>query len=131
MIHGLPLIPIILYVSPSEEMENVQQNEAFSVNEQPQTIEQPSETQNAQSVSEKGFEKLNKEESKYILSSNKFYTENENYTNEDIIEYYNELRDENKFYKLLKLAMRENYFKIFQDEALLNELRKYIRNGVS
>ena len=32
--------------------QGVQQNEAFSVNEQPQTIEQPSETQNAPLVSE-------------------------------------------------------------------------------
>lgn len=39
-------------VSPSEEAENVQQNEAFSVNEQPQTIEQPSETQTTPLVSE-------------------------------------------------------------------------------
>ena len=39
-------------VSPSAEMGKVQQNEAFSVNEQPQTIEQPSETQNAPLVSE-------------------------------------------------------------------------------
>lgn len=39
-------------VSPSEEMGNVQQNEAFSVNEQPQTIEQPSETQTTPLVSE-------------------------------------------------------------------------------
>ena len=39
-------------VSPSEEVENVQQNETFSGNEQVQTIEQPSETQNAPLVSE-------------------------------------------------------------------------------
>lgn len=39
-------------VSPSEEAGNAQQNEAFSVNEQPQTIEQPSETQTTSLVSE-------------------------------------------------------------------------------
>ena len=39
-------------VSPSEEAGNVQQNKAFSANEQPQTIEQPSETQNTPLVSE-------------------------------------------------------------------------------